>query len=144
MPSLIKTIREAIVNEQPWTPAKQTAPLILAYIGDTIYDLYVRTYLLNKRDFTPHGIHLASTKLVCASTQATACRNILPLFTEEEQDVFRRGRNAHMGTVPKHASIMDYRMATGLEAVLGYLYLEQQDERLTELMQLILKERIDA
>ena len=110
------------------------SPLVLAYIGDTVYDLYVRTQLLLTCDATAHGLHVMATKRVCAKAQAEAVQRILPTLTEEEQYIFRRGRNSHMGTVPKHAQMSDYRAATGLEALLGYLYLKGEDDRLNELM----------
>ena len=116
----------------------QLSPLTLAYIGDTVYDLYVRTLLVETTDATAHGLHLQAAGRVCAAAQAAAFRRVAPLLTEEEQQVFKRGRNAHMGSVPKHASIADYRAATGLEALLGYLYLSGRDARLTELMAQIL------
>lgn len=109
-------------------------PLVLAYIGDTVYDLYVRTHLLLTSDATAHGLHLMATKRVCAKAQAEAVQRIMPGLTEDEQYIFRRGRNSHMGTVPKHAQMAHYRAATGLEALLGYLYLKGEDDRLNELM----------
>jgi len=114
--------------------AAQAAPLTLAYIGDTVYDLYVRTLLLQKSDAAVHSLHMMATKLVRASAQARVSERLLPLFTEQEAAVFRRGRNAHIGTVPRSASIGDYRAATGLEAVLGYLFLKGEDARIRELM----------
>ena len=116
----------------------QLGPLVLAYIGDTVFDLYVRTLLVRSTGLTAHGLHLAAAKRVCASAQAEAFKRIEPELTEEELAVFRRGRNSHMGTVPRNASIADYRTATGLEAVIGWLYLKGNDARLTELMRIIL------
>ncbi|MBR5291509.1 MAG: ribonuclease III [Clostridia bacterium] len=110
------------------------SPLVLAYIGDTVYDLYVRTQLLLTCDATAHGLHVMATKRVCAKAQAEAVQRILPTLSDDEQYIFRRGRNSHMGTVPKHAQMSDYRAATGLEALLGYLYLKGEDDRLNELM----------
>lgn len=109
-------------------------PLTLAYIGDTIYDLYVRTYLINENDMSPHGLHIGSVRLVRASRQANVAKSILPLLNDTELSIYKRGRNAHIGTIPKSASIMEYRAATGLEALIGYLYLSGEDERLNELM----------
>ena len=116
----------------------QLGPLVLAYVGDTVYDLYVRTSLVETTGLTAHGLHVAAAKQVCAAAQAEAFRRIEPILTEEEAAVYRRGRNGHMGTIPKNASIGDYRSATGLEAVLGWLYLKGNDARLNELMRLIL------
>ena len=118
----------------------QMSPLVLAYIGDTVYDLYVRTSLVCGSDATAHGLHLGAAKRVCAQAQAQAAHRVLSMLTEEEAAVYRRGRNSHMGTVPKHAAIADYRAATGLEALVGYLYLKGEDERLTELMRTALNE----
>lgn len=118
--------------------AAQHGPLVLAYIGDTVYDLFVRTLLIQTNDSTAHGLHVLSARQVRAAAQAQASERILPLLNEAEQSVFRRGRNAHMGTIPKNASIGEYRAATALEAVIGYLYLAGDDARLQELMRLAL------
>lgn len=118
----------------------QLGPLVLAYVGDTVYDLFVRTRLVDSTRLTAHGLHVAAAKRVCASAQAEAYRRIEGCLTEEEAAVYRRGRNGHMGTIPKNASIGDYRSATGLEAVIGWLYLKGNDARLKELMALILDE----
>lgn len=114
--------------------AAQLSPLALAYMGDTIYDLYVRTLLLHSSDATAHGLHLMAASRVCAAAQAEASARVFPLLNEQEQSVYRRGRNAHMGTVPKNASIADYRAATGLESVIGFLYLSGNDARLSAIM----------
>ena len=124
----------ALVPDLPACDAAHMAPLTLAYIGDTVYDLYVRTLLLHKCDATVHRLHLQAAALVRASAQAQACARVLPMLTEEEAAVFRRGRNTHMGSTPRNASIADYRAATGLEAVLGYLFLKGDDARVRELM----------
>lgn len=118
----------------------QLGPLVLAYIGDTVYDLYVRSELVTATRLTAHGLHMAASKRVCAAAQAEAFRRIEPSLTEEELAVYRRGRNGHPGTVPKNASISDYRTATGLEALIGWLYLKGDDERLTALMRTVLQE----
>lgn len=122
----------------PAKDARQLSPLVLAYVGDTVYDLYVRTRLILKSDATAHGLHVQAARLVCAKAQAAALYAMLDELTEDELAIYKRGRNSHLGTVPKHAAIQDYRAATGLEALLGYLYLSGQDERLTELMALAL------
>ena len=118
----------------------QYAPLVLAYVGDTVYDLYVRTRLVLQTDATNHDLHKKATSLVCAAAQARAAHRIADQLTEREQAVFRRGRNSHLGNVPKNAQLTDYRAATGLEALVGYLYLCGEDQRLDELMQQILCE----
>ena len=113
--------------------------LTLAYIGDTIYDLYVRTTLAETLRLPMRALHLEAAKYVCAAGQANAYRRIADRLTETEQAAFRRGRNAHSGTVPKHADVRDYRVATGFEALLGHLYLSGEDERIGELMRLALQ-----
>ncbi len=120
------------------------SPLVLAYIGDTVYDLFVRTSAIERSDFGVRGLHGLSAGLVCAQAQAAAYHRIADMLTEAEQDVYKRGRNAHMGTVPKHASITDYRTATGLEALMGYLYLLGDDERLKTLMRAALYDTEEA
>lgn len=112
--------------------------LTLAYLGDTVYDLYVRTTLAETLRLPMRALHLEAAKHVCAAGQAAAYRRIADRLTESEQAAFRRGRNAHSGTVPKHADVRDYRVATGLEALLGHLYLSGEDERIGELMHLAL------
>ncbi|MDL2234997.1 ribonuclease III [Christensenellaceae bacterium OttesenSCG-928-L17] len=118
--------------------AAQMSAVTLAYMGDAVYDLYVRALLVELSDATARGLHMRAAKLVCASAQAAASVAVLPLFNEQESAIFRRGRNAHMGTTAKNASIADYRAATGLEAVIGYLFLSGDDSRLEELMRVIL------
>ena len=128
------------------TPADPTTlgPLVLAYIGDTVFDLYVRTHLVLSTGLTAHGLHLAAAKRVCASAQAESFRRIEHMLTEDELAVYRRGRNGHMGTVPKNASIGDYRSATGLEAVIGWLYLKGYDGRLNDIMRMIIEGEEDG
>lgn len=135
----INTAFPGIRKKEP----RQMGALTLAYVGDTVYDLYIRTYLAEKSSSTVHTLHLTAAEYVCAAGQAAAFRVIEPMLSEEETAVFHRGRNAHSGTVPKNASVADYRVATGVEALFGYLYLSGRDERLSALMKKILsfKER---
>ncbi len=123
--------------ERPCDPLSLPA-LTLAYLGDTVYDLYVRTALAETLRLPMRALHLEAAKHVCAAGQAAAYRRIADTLSEEEQAAFRRGRNAHSGTVPKHADVRDYRVATGLEALLGHLYLLGRDARIGELMHLAL------
>lgn len=113
---------------------KEAAPLALAFIGDTVYDLYVRTHLLDTLSATPHKLHLAAAKCVCAAGQAAAFRRVEAELTQEELTQYKRGRNAHSGTLPKNASVADYHTASGFEALIGWLYLSGQDARMTQLM----------
>lgn len=106
------------------------APLSLAYIGDAVYELVIRSVLLSRKDMQVHHHHEHATRYVSAAAQAKLMQGILPQLTEEEDGYYRRGRNAKSFSVPKHATIADYRTATGFEALCGYWYLTGQTERL--------------
>ena len=109
------------------------SPLQLAYVGDSVHALLVRTELV-QQDKLVRDMHRAAAEAVSAVRQAKALKYLFPLLTEEETDIVRRGRNSHPHHgVPKSASHADYAEATGLEALLGYLYLTGQKERLIEL-----------
>lgn len=105
----------------------------LAHMGDAVFELLVRTWLCAHGGATGRGMHRAAVALVCAESQAEKAEKILPLLTEEEQGVFRRGRNAQVHTVPHHASRAQYGEATALEALLGWLYLRGELTRINEL-----------
>ena len=109
--------------------------LVLAYIGDAVFEMFVRMNLVNSRNTNVEALHIEATKLVCASAQAAAFRKIEPHLTEEELSVFRRGRNAK-SKPPRNADIADYKVATGFEALLGHLYLSGEHERLTRILDL--------
>ena len=102
----------------------------LAHLGDAVYELLVRTWLCAGGKATGKGLHRAAVALVCAPRQA---ENLLPLLTEEEASVFRRGRNANVHSIPHHADRADYQKATGLEALFGWLYLRDDHARINEL-----------
>ena len=131
--AMIDEIRRA-TNATACADPRQLSVLALAQIGDTVCDLYARIYLNDQFARTPHELHLAASKYVCAAGQAAAYRRMEPCLTEDETAVYRRGRNAHSGTMPKNASAADYHTATGLEALVGWLFLSGADERLNELM----------
>ena len=112
----------------------------LAHIGDGVYELLVRTYLCAHGKATGKGLHRATVQLVCAPEQARRAQRILPLLTEEEQEVYRRGRIAHVHSIPQHASRTEYQQATALEALLGWLYLGGRRERINELFETMMEE----
>ena len=117
------------------TNAKQYSPLALAYIGDCVYELYVRTRVISEHPTMPaHKLHLQTVKYVKAQAQSNSIHAMLDSLTEDEQSVFRRGRNAKSYTSAKNASISDYRHATGFEALIGYFYLCGKQVRMEELM----------
>lgn len=109
------------------------SPLTLAFIGDTVFDLLVRSELVCEANRPVNALHKSASKKVCAAAQAEGIKKILPLLTEEEEAVFKRGRNSHTGGIPKNASSADYHYATGLESLFGWLYLNGQSERIMEL-----------
>ena len=111
------------------------SPLTLAFLGDAVYELVIRTVIVEQGSRPPKELHLASNRLVKAETQSRMAEALQEELTEEERAVYRRGRNAHPATTAKHATTGDYRRATGWEALMGYLYLSGRQERMLELIQ---------
>ena len=111
--------------------------LAFAHIGDSVYELLTRTHLAACGTQTARALHRRTVALVCAPAQAQAAQAVLPCLTEDEAAVFRHGRNAKPGTVPRSCSIRDYSQATALEALFGWLYLSGRYERVNELYGLI-------
>lgn len=113
--------------------------LALAHVGDGVYELLIRTYLAEKGFCTAQELHAKRVQLVNAPAQALAVPKILACLSEEEKDVYRRGRNAHVSGTPPHADLAQYHKATGLEALFGYLYLLGRHDRLNELFRRIME-----
>lgn len=105
------------------------SPLTLAYIGDGVFDLIIRTVVVDKGNTSPNELHRHTSSIVKAHTQALMAEALMEELTEEEHDVYRRGRNAKSFTTAKNATVADYRKATGFEALIGYLYLEDRFDR---------------
>ena len=120
--------------ELPEIDPFQYSPLALAYIGDNIYELVNRTEMLHRGNRQVQKLHRDCSARANARTQARIMKLLLPLLTEEEEAVYRRGRNASVYTKAKNASILEYHEATGLEALIGYLYLSGQYARAVELV----------
>jgi ribonuclease-3 family protein len=116
------------------------SPATLAYIGDGIYDLLIRTIVINRGNCQTNKLHKKVSALVKASRQSEMIQVLKPHLTQEETAIYKRGRNAKPNTVAKNASVADYRRATGFEAVMGYLYLMNQIDRIVDLMKLGLTE----
>lgn len=114
--------------------AAQIAPLTLAYIGDSVFDLYVRTKYTLGCSKNAGALHSMSVRLVNARAQAEFAQGWMERFTEEEAEIFRRGRNAKSPSPPKNMSIVDYKHATAMEALIGYLFLTGQAERIEEIL----------
>ena len=109
------------------------SPLTLAYIGDGIFDLVIRSVVVGRGNTKASQLHQRTSAIVKAKTQAEMIRLLEPLLSEEEADVYRRGRNAKSPTMAKNATMSDYRNATGFEALMGYLYLADRFDRIVEL-----------
>ncbi|WP_291236953.1 Mini-ribonuclease 3 [Frisingicoccus sp.] len=115
---------------------KTYSPLTLAYIGDAVYELVIRSIIVEKGNAPVNKLHKRSSQLVKAKSQAEAAVKLMDVFTEEELVVYKRGRNTRSHTMAKNADMMDYRMATGFEAVMGYLHLKQDYARIIELVRI--------
>ena len=110
------------------------SPLTWAYVGDSVYELYIRMNLVNTTKLKPHRLHVESIKYVKARAQAEILKNIEEELTEAEKEIVKRGRNAENHHLPKNATVQEYMYSTGFEALIGYLYLTKQDERLKEIL----------
>lgn len=112
----------------------QMSPLVWAYMGDAVYEKYVREYVINQGMCKNGLLHKKSIKFVCAKAQANILKRIEDDLTDEERDIVRRGRNANPHSHAKNADLMDYKYATAFEALIGYLYLIEDVERLDEIL----------
>ena len=117
------------------TDFSQYGALTLAYIGDTVYELYNREKAVRRADRSVHKLHEECANRANAAAQARIAEYLEPFLTEEERNIYHRGRNAEVNTRPKNMSVQDYHKATGLEAVIGWLYLQGEKERVTELIE---------
>lgn len=115
------------------------SPLTLAFTGDAVFSLYIREMLVCEANRPVGQLHKLSVNWVKAEAQSKGIHAILPLLTEKETEVFKRGRNAHTSHTPKNQSGCDYHYATGFEALVGYLYLKEETQRLNELLNEVIK-----
>lgn len=119
------------VKEYTKDEARNLNPLQLALVGDGVYDIYIRNKVLaDNAGLSPHKMHVKASGFVKAKSQATVIHNIIEELNEDELHIYKRGRNSKSGTMPKNAEVRDYRMATGFEALVGYLYLIGNKERI--------------
>ncbi len=128
------TFHELISRKDPNLDPNSIKPLALAYLGDTVFDIYVRSLLVASGQPDVHKLHEKATRLVNAASQARLMKVLMDKLTEEEMAVYKHGRNQHPYSLPKNQSPVDYKTATGLEALLGYLYLKNQEDRIIELL----------
>lgn len=132
MCNLYRTICESFdLKEQD---LRTYSPLTLAYIGDCVFDLVVKSVVVGRANCAANTLHKTATRYVKASSQSEMIDRILPMLDDTEKDILRRGRNAKSATMAKNASAADYRRATGLEALVGYLYLSGRMDRIVELV----------
>jgi len=116
------------------------SPLTLAFLGDCVFDLIIRTVIVERGNRAPESLHKKKSAVVKAQTQAKMAEALLEGLSDEELAVYKRGRNAKSYSVAKNASVSDYRKATGFEALLGYLYLQDKEDRIIELVKAALKQ----
>ena len=125
---------EFVELEKDETDVNLMSPLTWAYVGDCVYELYIRTILINKTKLKPHKLHIETIKYVRAQSQAKFLKKIYEDLTEEEKDIVRRGRNAENHHLPKNCDVQDYMHSTAFEALIGYLYLTKNEKRIKELL----------
>ncbi len=129
---------ELINREKNEIDVNMLSPLTWAYVGDAVYELFIRTNLVNNTKLKPHKLHLESIKYVKAKAQADILKKIEENLTNEEKDIVRRARNAENHHLPKNANITDYMYSTAFEGLIGFLYLTKRDERLKEIFKMCL------
>lgn len=125
---------ELINREKDEAEVNTMSPLTWAYIGDGVYELFIRTHLINTTKLKPHMLHIEAIKYVKADAQVKILNKIQDKLNDEEKDIVRRGRNAENHHVPKNSTVEEYSYSTAFEALIGYLYLTKQDERLKEIL----------
>lgn len=136
--NVFRKINESLTRED----VLMLSPLQLAYIGDAVYELLVRTYIL-ERGLNANELHKEAIRYVKAKSQSETIHNIFESLSEDEKRYVKKGRNAKSNTSPKHADIVDYRYATGLECLFGYLFLNDKDERIKEIFNEIIELKVD-
>ena len=131
-------MEELFKIDRPEEEINLLSPLTWAYIGDAIFELYIRTNLVNKTNLKPHKLHIEAINYVKAKSQAEFLQKIEEILTDEEKDIVRRGRNTKNHHLPKNSNVQEYMHATAFEALIGYLYLTKRYKRLEEILKLVL------
>lgn len=126
----------SILSKEEIPEINTLSPLTLAFLGDSVYEMFIRTKILAQGNRPANELHKIAVGYVKAKAQATAAHKILDTLSEDELAIYKRGRNTNIHTVPKNADMADYRHATALEALVGYLYLKGEDKRLKEILNL--------
>ena len=125
---------KSVIGNEPIPKINELSPLTLAFLGDSVYEMFIRTKILTKGNRKANDLHKIAVGYVKAKAQAQAAHKILDMLSDEELDIYKRGRNTNIHTVPKNADMADYRHATALEALIGYLYIKGEEERLNEIL----------
>ncbi len=128
-------MEEFLKIDRPKEEIELMSPLTWAYIGDAVYELFIRNKLINETNLKPHKLHIEAIKYVKAKSQAEKLNEIYEFLTDEEKDIVRRGRNTQNHHLPKNSNVQEYMYSTAFEALIGYLYLTKQHTRLTEILQ---------
>ena len=130
---------EFINREKEVSEVNTMSPLTWAYIGDNVYELFIRTHLINTTKLKPHELHVEAIKYVKAEAQAAILEKINDYLSDDEKEIVRRGRNAENHHVPKNVSVQTYMYATAFESLIGYLYLTKQDGRLYDILNMCIE-----
>lgn len=130
-------MRDRMIPSENETNPKLYSPLVLAYLGDAVYELLVREKMVLRANMPVNKLHKSTVEYVCASAQSKGIGLIMDQLSEEEVAIYKRGRNANGNHVPKNADAQEYRRATGFEALFGYLYLQKREDRIKELFEIL-------
>ena len=134
-------MNELIKIEKDEQEINQLSPLTWAYIGDCVFELFIRTKLINETKLKPHELHIKAINYVKAKSQAEMLKRIHDMLTEEEQDIVRRGRNAENHHLPKNSNVQEYMYSTAFEALIGYLYLCKKEKRVKDIIVMAIKSK---
>ena len=134
-------IEEFIPINKNESEINQLSPLVWAYVGDCVYELYIRTYLVDTTKLNPHKLHVEAIKYVKAGAQAELLKDISDKLSDEEKDIVRRARNTNNHHLPKNSNVQEYMYSTAFEALIGYLYLIKRYERVKEIIDLVINKK---
>lgn len=131
---------KSILSKEQIPELNTLSPLTLAFVGDSVYEMFIRTKILSMGNRPSCELHKIAVGYVKAKAQAQAAHKVLDVLTDQELEIYKRGRNTNIHTVPKNAQMADYRHATALEALIGYLYIKGEEDRLEEILNLAFDE----
>lgn len=131
-------MEEIFKIDRPEEEINLLSPLTWAYVGDSVFEVYIRTHLVNKTNLKPHKLHIEAINYVKAKAQAEFLKKIEEILTDEEKEIVRRGRNAQNHHLPKNSNVQEYMHATAFEALIGFLYLTKKYERLEKILKLVI------